>query len=147
MIDETAIGMTFTPVEAVVEAGRLRFFFETIGERNPVFRDPAAARAAGFADTPIPPTYLFCLEMMDAEDPFEFLTRLKIDIGRILHGEQSFVYHAPVVVGDRLTFASSVTGVAQKKGGAMTIIEIVTRVTNQTGQHVADTVRSVVVRN
>lgn len=147
MVDETAIGMTFAPVQATVEAGRLRFYFETIGERNPVYRDPAAAQAAGFAATPIPPVYLFCLEMMDAEDPFEFLTRLKIDIGRILHGEQRFVYHAPVVVGDRLTFTSSVTGVAQKKGGAMTIIEIATKATNQAGQHVADAIRSVVVRN
>jgi acyl dehydratase len=147
MVDETAIGMTFAPVHAAVEAGRLRYFFETTGERNPVYRDPAAASAAGFAGIPIPPTYLFCQEMMDAEDPFEFLTRLKIDIGRILHGEQTFVYHAPVVVGDRLVFESSVTGVAQKKGGAMTIIEIVTKVTNQAGQHVADAIRSVVVRN
>lgn len=147
MVDETAIGMTFAPVHATVEAGRLRYFFETIGERNPIYRDPAAASAAGFAGIPIPPTYLFCQEMMDAEDPFEFLTRLKVDIGRILHGEQTFVYLAPVVVGDRLVFESSITGVAQKKGGAMTIIEIVTKVTNQAGQHVADAIRSVVVRN
>ncbi len=147
MVDESAIGMTFTPVHATVEHGRLRFFFDTIGERNPVYRDAVAARAAGFADVPVPPTYLFCLEMMDAEEPFEFLSRLGIDIGRILHGEQTFVYHAPVVVGDRLLFESLVTAVAQKKGGAMTIIEIATRVANQSGQHVADSIRSIVVRN
>jgi acyl dehydratase len=85
--------------------------------------------------------------MMDSEKPFEFLEKLKIDLGRVLHGEQRFAYHAPVVVGDTLTFESRVTDVAQKKGGALTIIEVETRITNQDGKHVADTVRSIVVRN
>ncbi len=147
MVDQSAVGTTFTPVKARVEPGRLRYFFETLGETNPVYRDPAAVQAAGYAATPIPPTYLFCLEMMDSEKPFEFLEKLKIDLGRVLHGEQRFAYHAPVVVGDTLTFESRVTDVAQKKGGALTIIDVETRVTNQNGRHVADTVRSIVVRN
>ena len=147
MVDQSAVGMTFTPVQATVEPGRLRYFFETLGETNPVYRDAGAAAAAGYAATPIPPTYLFCLEMMDSEKPFEFLETLKIDLGRVLHGEQRFVYHAPVVVGDTLTFQSRVTGVAEKKGGALTIIDVETQVHNQHGQHVADTIRSIVVRN
>ncbi|MFO1133843.1 MAG: MaoC family dehydratase N-terminal domain-containing protein [Rhodoblastus sp.] len=147
MVDQSAVGVTFTPVQARVEPGRLRYFFETLGETNPVYRDPAAAMAAGYAATPVPPTYLFCLEMMDSEKPFEFLERLDIDLGRVLHGEQRFAYHAPVVVGDTLTFQSRVVSVAQKKGGALTIIEVETRITNQSGAHVADTVRSIVVRN
>lgn len=147
MVDQSAVGVTFTPVKARVEPGRLRYFFETLGETNPVYRDTSAAKAAGYAATPIPPTYLFCLEMMDSEKPFEFLEKLKIDLGRVLHGEQRFAYHAPVVVGDTLTFESRVTDVAQKKGGALTIIDVETRITNQDGRHVADTVRSIVVRN
>ena len=147
MVDQSAVGVAFTPVKARVEPGRLRYFFETLGETNPVYRNPAAATAAGYAATPTPPTYLFCLEMMDSEKPFEFLERLDIDLGRVLHGEQRFAYHAPVVVGDTLTFQSRVVSVAQKKGGALTIIEVETRITNQSGAHVADTVRSIVVRN
>jgi hypothetical protein len=67
----------------------------------PSIADAEAAKAAGYAAIPIPPTYLFCLEMMDAEKPFEFLEALQIDLARVLHGEQRFSYHAPVVVGDR----------------------------------------------
>lgn len=147
MVDPSAVGRSFTPVHARVEPGRLRYFFDTTGERNPIYRDASAAKAAGYADIPIPPTYLFCLEMMDAENPFEVLEELNIDIARVLHGEQSFTYHAPVVVGDAVTFESRVAGVAEKKGGALTIINVETRVTNQHGQHVADLVRGIVVRN
>jgi acyl dehydratase len=147
MVDQSAVGRTFTPVTARVEPGRLRYFFDTTGETNPLYRDEGAARAAGYVAGPVPPTYLFCLEMMDAAEPFEFLTALDIDLARVLHGEQRFDYHAPITVGDTLTFKPRVTGVTEKKGGAMTLIIIEAEVTNQDGVHVADTSRTVVVRN
>jgi acyl dehydratase len=147
MVDQSAVGRTFTKVAARVEPGRLRFFFDTLDERNPVYRDPDAARDAGYAAPPVPPTYLFCLEMMDAAEPFEFLNALGIELARVLHGEQRFDYHAPVVVGDTLTFRPRVTSVTDKKGGAMTLVVIETKVSNQNGVHVADTSRTIVVRN
>jgi acyl dehydratase len=147
MVDQSAVGRSFTPVVARVEPGRLRYFLNTLGERNPVYRDEQAARTQGYASTPVPPTYLFCLEMMDNERPFEFLTELNIDLARVLHGEQRFTYHAPVVVGDTLTFKSRVTGVTDKKGGAMTMVAVETEIVNQNGVRVADTARTLVVRN
>jgi acyl dehydratase len=147
MVDQSAVGREFTPVTARVEPGRLRFFLNTLGEKNPLYRDESTARAAGYAAPPVPPTYLFCLEMMDSTKPFEFLTALDIDLARVLHGEQRFDYYAPVVVGDTLTFAPKVTSVTEKKGGAMTLIVVETRVINQNGVHVADTSRTIVVRN
>ena len=147
MVDQSAVGRSFTPVTAHVEPGRLRYFFNTLGERNPIYRDAAVARANGYSAVPAPPTYLFCLEMMESDNPFEFLTELKIDLARVLHGEQSFQYRAPVVVGDTLTFSSRVTSVTDKKGGAMTLIVVETAVTNQDGIHVADVSRTIVVRN
>jgi acyl dehydratase len=147
MIDRSAIGRSFTPVHATVEPGRLRYFFNALGERNPIYRDIEAAKAAGYAAIPIPPTYLFCLEMMDAEKPFEFLEALQIDLARVLHGEQHFSYHAPVVVGDTLTFRSHVSDVVDKKGGALTIMNVATEVINQHGRKVAEAVRSIVIRN
>jgi acyl dehydratase len=147
MVDRSAVGRSFPPVTARVEAGRLRYFLDTIGERNPVYRDADAARAEGYSAIPTPPTYLFCLEMMDAERPFEILTELNIDLARILHGEQRFAYHAPAMVGDTLTFRSRVADVADKKGGALTMVVIETEVTNQRGAHVAGAARTIVVRN
>jgi acyl dehydratase len=147
MVDQSAVGRSFTPVTACVEPGRLRYFFDTLKETNPVYRDAEAARVQGYAAQPVPPTYLFCLEMMDTTVQFEMLTALDIDLARVLHGEQSFVYHAPVVVGDTLTFKPRVASVTDKKGGAMTLIVVETPVTNQQGIVVADISRTIVVRN
>jgi acyl dehydratase len=139
MVDRSAIGRDLTTVRANVEPGRLRYFFDAVGERNPVYRDAAVAKAAGYGAIPIPPTYLFCLEMMDAEKPFEFF--------ELLHVEQRFTYHAPAVVGDTLTFRSRVSDVVDKKGGALTIVDVTTAVTNQRGERVAEALRTIVIRN
>lgn len=138
MVDRLAIGRRLSPVTARVEPGRLRFFLDTIGETNPQLRGAGA---------PVPPTYLFCLEMLDAADRFGFLAELQIDVSRLLHGEQGFRYHAPVAEGDVLTFAGRVTDVSDKKGGALTMVKTETAVTNQRGEHVADLSRTLVVRN
>src|SRR4051812_19670181 len=147
MVDHSVAGRALTPVTAQVEPGRLRFFRETTGERNPVYSNADAARAAGYAAVPVPPTYLFCLEMMDAEQAFEFLDILGADLSQVLHGEQRFTYRAPVMVGDTLRFEPRIASVTDKKGGAMTLAVVETRVTNQHGVHVADCSRTVVVLN
>ncbi len=147
MIDPSAVGRSFTPTTAQVEPGRLRYFLNTIGDRNPVFREAAGAQDSGLAGLPVPPTYLFCLAMLDTEGESEFLAALGIDIGRVLHGEQSFSYHAPVRVGDTLTFRQHLRSVTEKKGGALTLLVLDTHVTNQGGTHVADTTSTIVVRN
>ena len=48
MVDQSAVGRAFTPVTARVEPGRLRFFLNTLGENNPVYRD-AEPHARGYA--------------------------------------------------------------------------------------------------
>ena len=52
MVDQSAVGREFTSVTARVEPGRLRFFLDTLGERNPLYRDAQAASAAGYAAPP-----------------------------------------------------------------------------------------------
>jgi hypothetical protein len=76
-----------------VEKGRLKFFAKAIGQTDPVYTDEAAARAAGHPGLPVPPTFLFCLEM-DAPDPAAIRNLLGMDYRKLLHGEQGFTYHA-----------------------------------------------------
>jgi len=59
MVDQSAVGRSFTPVTARVEPGRLRYFFDTLKETNPVYRDAETARGQGYSAPPVPHTYLF----------------------------------------------------------------------------------------
>ena len=146
MIDRKHIGAELPGHTAEVERGRLRLFARAIGEADPVYTDEAAAARAGFPSLPAPPTFLFTLEL-EKPEPFEWLGLLGVELSRILHGEQSFAYHAPVLAGDRITFAPRIADIQSKKGGALELVVRETTATNQAGTRVA-TLRTVIaVRN
>lgn len=146
MIDRKFIGHEFAPSTAEVEKGRLRFFAKATGNTDPIYSDEEAARKAGYRALPAPPTFLFCLEM-DRDNPMDSIELLGVDLGRILHGEQSFTYYAPVCAGDRITFRSRISDIYDKKGGALEFVVMETAGHNQDGLHVVDMRRSLVVRN
>jgi len=136
-LDTRFIGRRFAPFSAVVEPGRLKFFAKATGQDDPVYTDEAAARAAGHPALPVPPTFLFCLEM-EAPNPGALRELLHIPVPKILHGEQRFSYHAMAHAGDVLTFEQRIADIYAKKGGALEFIVRETKVSNQHGTHVAD---------
>ena len=141
MLDKQHIGKTLRRVTRTVEAGRLRFFLDVIGDQ-----DGAFATAGGDAALRVPPTYLFCLEMMDDPDPLDWLTSMGVNLMHILHGQQRFNYHAPAFAGDRLSFDATIADIYDKKGGALQFIVKNTRVTNQHDVLVATLASTVVYR-
>jgi acyl dehydratase len=146
MADPSLIGRSLGVTRAEVEKGRLRFFAEVIGETNPIYCDEAAARQAGHRALPVPPTFLICLES-EGRDLVQMMRVLDLDLGRILHAEQEFVYHQLAYAGDTLTFDTRVANVFEKKGGALQFVVNETRVTNQDGEHIADLRASLVQRS
>ncbi|MEV0245994.1 MaoC family dehydratase N-terminal domain-containing protein [Nocardia sp. NPDC050712] len=145
-IDPAIVGTEFPPTTLTVEAGRLRFFAKAIGETNPVYTDLDAAKSAGYADLPVPPTFLFAIEL-EKPDAFAFLAQAGVDLRFVLHGEQSFTYHSPAVAGDVLTATPRITDVYSKKGGALEFLVKETAVTRADGSAVADLKSIIVVRN
>jgi acyl dehydratase len=97
-----ATASRFEPLAVTVARDRLVFFAEATGQRDPVYRDLDAAKAAGHPDLPIPPSFYFSLEL-EYPDAFGWLTALGVDLRHVLHGEQSFTYHALAHAGDTLT--------------------------------------------
>lgn len=146
MIDRRHIGHVLPAFTVPVEAGRLRFFAKATGNDDPVYVDDAVARDAGHPALPVPPTFLFCLEMA-GPDPAAMRTLLGIDYRRLLHGEQHFRYHAPAHAGDRLRFEPRIADIYDKKGGALEFVRRETKVTNQHGALVAELVCLTVVRH
>lgn len=147
MIDRKHIGSESPPRTVTAEAGRIRFFAKAIGETNPIYRDEAAAKAAGYRDVIAPPTFVHCLGMMDVEDPFARYKAMGIDLGKVLHGEQHFAYHAPICAGDQLTYRSKISDIYEKKGGELEFVVTDTAVTNQDDELVAEIRGITVVRN
>ena len=146
MIDRQYIGHAMPSFEVLVEKGRLHFFAKATGQTDPVYWDEVAARAAGHPALPVPPTFLFCLEMA-SPDPAAIRHRLGMDYRRLLHGEQGFTYHSLAYAGDVLRFEQRIEDIYDKKGGALEFVLRKTRVTKQRGKPVADLRTVTVLRN
>jgi acyl dehydratase len=145
-VDPAFIGTQLPATTLTVDAGRLRFFAKAIGETNPVYTDVAAAKAAGYAELPVPPTFLFAIEL-ENPDQFRWVADQGIDPRFVLHGEQSFTYHSVAYAGDTLTATPRIVDVYSKKDGALEFIVKNTAVTRADGSAVADLETVVVVRS
>jgi acyl dehydratase len=145
-LDPAFVGTELPATTLTVDAGRLRFFAKAIGETNPLYTDVDAAKAAGYADLPVPPTFLFAIEL-ENPDQFGWVADQGIDPRFVLHGEQSFTYHSIAHAGDTLTATPRIVDVYSKKGGALEFIVKNTAVTRADGSAVADLETVIVVRN
>ncbi|HZB48956.1 MAG TPA: MaoC family dehydratase N-terminal domain-containing protein [Mycobacteriales bacterium] len=115
-LDQSFVGRKYPPTPPY-EVGRekIREFADAIGDQNPVYRDPEAARALGHPDVIAPPTFAIVLSMRAGvqvvADP-----ELGLDYSRVVHGEQRFVHTRPVRAGDRLTVVVTVENIRSAGG-------------------------------
>jgi len=146
MIDKKWIGHELPASVLPIERSRLRFFAKAIGETDPVYTEAAAAQAAGYPDLPAPPTFLFAAEL-DSGAVDALLAQLGIPVAKLLHGEQSFSYHAAACVGDTVTVRSRIEDIYDKKNGALEFVVKTSRATNQRDELVAEMRTVMVCRN
>jgi acyl dehydratase len=144
VIDPSFIGRTYPPTP-VYEVGRekIREFAEAIGDDNPVYRDPVAARALGYRDVIAPPTFPIVITLpaggQVSDDP-----DLGIDYTRVVHGEQRFVSTRPIVAGDRLQVVVSIETIGVAAGNDL--VGNRAEVTTVDGEHVLTAHGLLVVR-
>ena len=91
------------PPAPVYEVGREKIaeFARSIGSDHPAHTDPEAARALGHPDVIAPPTFAVIVAQR-AEAALMNDPEAGIDFSRLVHGEEKFVHHRPIVAGDRL---------------------------------------------
>lgn len=146
MIDRKFIGLESEERFADVEKGQLRLFAKATGERNPIYFDEEAAKAAGYPAMPAPPTFAFCLASL-APQTGGSLRDMNVPIEKVLHGEQHFTYHRPIFAGDRIRIKSKVLDIYDKKGGALEFVVTETTSRNQKDELCVSSRTIAVVRN
>lgn len=146
MIDRSYIGKSFPPHSVEIEKGQLRFFAKAVGETNPIYTDEEAARAAGYASLPAPPTFGLSMNLA-VPDPFTKYINMGMDLAKVLHGEQQFEYLGPICAGDTITLQGTIKDIFEKKGGALEFMIEEVNMINQNGEPVGRMVVTTVVRN
>jgi acyl dehydratase len=154
-LDPGHVGRRYGPFRFTVGLEHVRDFVAATGMGVPgrVFREPpraphpwtwdeAAAASSPHGGLIAPPSYAatFAIEPFAAActDP-----ALRIDVRRLVHGEQEFEWLAPVRPGDVLTTSGEITGV--KVSGKLDIFQVTTTSVNQRGETVVRGVWTAVV--
>jgi acyl dehydratase len=124
-MNRDAIGRAYS-AEGTFEVSRehIRRFADAIGDANPVYRDPEAARALGHPDVIAPPTFLTTLGLSLAGPNPVFDPDVGVDYSLVVHGEQRFVHHRPARPGDVLTATTTITDIRDAGSNELLTMEM-----------------------
>lgn len=118
-MDATYAGRVYPPTQAYsVGREHLREFAAGVGATHPAHHDVVAARGLGHADVVATPTFAVVIaqraEAQLIEDP-----GAGIDFSRVVHADERFTHHRPIVAGDELVTVLHVDAVVERAGLAM----------------------------
>ena len=133
MTASDVIGKTYPPHEYEVGREKIREYAYAVGETNQVHFDRKAAQDAGFRDVVAPPMFAVVYSAGSMGPPI-FDSEIGIDLMRMVHGGQEFVWSEPVCAGDTITTESTFKDFSEKDGRKFYVFESVSR--NQEGQEV-----------
>lgn len=93
--------------------------------------------------TIVPPTFpvVFQHELLAA---VLFDPELKLNLAKLVHGEQEFIFHKPIKVGDTITTTGKIEKIFQK--GPHDFVVFATSSSNQVGEKVCDSIWTFVMR-
>lgn len=129
----------FIEFELPVDREAIKEFALAVGEDNPIFFDTEAARATGLPDVIAPPTFTTRQIFPVPREERERRLGANLDYGRVLHGEQEFVYNRLPVAGEVLTGRLRIAKdfvKEGKRGGQMRFVTYESRFTDVQGEDV-----------
>lgn len=163
MVAADFAGRPLPPRTVAVERGPVANFAKAVKDDDPAYAEPAAAAALGLPAIPAPPTYSFAMahwgsfpelqpDGAGSDNPvLGVLAALHRERpGLLLHGEQEFTYHRPILVGDVLTAEGCVRDVTTKArpdGSSMTFVVVETRWRDAAGEPVVTEAMTLIHRS
>lgn len=108
------LGRVFTGTSPQrIDRSQILAFADAVGALAPQHRDVAAAQAAGHADLVAPLTFAVVVAQR-AEAEYVQDPASGIDFTRVVHGEERFTHHRPIVAGDVLAAAVHVDSIIER---------------------------------
>jgi acyl dehydratase len=143
-VDPAYVGRVYPSTEPYqVSREKIREFAAAIGDPNPVYRDPAAARSLGYPDVIAPPTFAIVVTSRAGEQVIDD-PDFGLDYSRVVHREQRFVHARPVRAGDVLTVVLAVQDVRAVAGND--VVTTRAEVAAADGEHVLTAYSTLVAR-
>jgi len=121
-LNQSLKGKEYQEVAFRVDPGNVVRFADAIGDPNPVFHDPEAARALGYPGQIAPPTFVTVMQIMTSGqvvvDP-----ELGLNYALVVHGEQEYEWERPVRVGETLRATPRIVDIYARGPNEFVVIE------------------------
>jgi acyl dehydratase len=116
---------------------KIREFAQAIKDEHPTHYDESEAAAAGYPALVAPLTFL---AIAGRRVQLEIFTKfnIPINLARVMHRDQKFEFHRPILAQDRLYFDTYLDSVIESHGAV--IVEIRSEVTDAEGKPVVTSV-------
>jgi acyl dehydratase len=121
-LNATLVGKRYDPVTLSVDRERADRFAEAVGEDGRPFRGAEAARAEGYPDQVVPPTFVTTAEVAGVAQVV-FDRELGLDFSRVVHAQQSYRWERPIHVGDTLTATPSIAEIRTLGSNEILVVE------------------------
>lgn len=132
-MNQELTGKEYPSVTYEVGREKIREFATAVGETDPIYHDPEAARQAGYPEQVAPLTFPTVVHVksgpavvMDQE--------LGLNYALVVHGSQEFEYRRPIVAGDVLTVTPRIAEITAK--GPHEFLTIETTIADDSGEEV-----------
>jgi acyl dehydratase len=139
-----AVGKSYPPTTYAVGREKIKEYALAVGETEPLYLDPQAARAAGHADVIAPPMFAVVFAAKAMTVPL-FDPEVGIDFAHMVHGAQEFRWGPLVVAGDEIQTTASVKDINHRAGLGFFVFETVS--VNQRGETVCTGTWTNIVRH
>ncbi len=116
MASKEMIGRVLSTGSATVQAEHVAAFSRALGDTNPLYADPEAARRGPFGVTVAPPTYPIAFMTQALAGGADVFVELGLNFMTLVHGEQEFEYTRPIKAGETLTLTGRIADVYEKRG-------------------------------
>jgi acyl dehydratase len=134
MFDQSKLGHSFPPFILEVERCKIHELTLAIGDENPIYHSQEAALAEEYRDVPISPTTPTIFSFWGNTQLWDQLAGAGLNVMRILHGEEEYLYQAPIYPGDVLTGITTIVEGKTRRGKDGSSMDIVTTETCYTNQ-------------
>jgi acyl dehydratase len=137
-LNKELVGKAYAPTTTEATLGAIQTYARAYNDDNPAFFD--TSRTGGIIAPPMFAVVTIWSSIMSVVgDP-----DLKVDVIRLLHGEQDMEFFLPIRPGDKITATGKVAAIETKATGESLIIEISAK--NQAGETVNRTLFNAFIR-
>ena len=142
-VDTKFIGKECKEVAYVIGAEKIKEYALAVGDLNPLYLDFDFAKKSKYGCVVAPPMFVVVFAREILVDLF-FDKELKLDMARLVHGEQEFTFHKLVKENDVIKTNGKIKNIYQKNNNDF--VELETKSFNQNKELVCEGLWTFIIR-